>query len=123
MLFRSMKLKTLLLTLLLSIVFSTTSFAKEVLETWECTELRETKVLVKARIFKDRVFGEINVADITHPAIYGVNGFNRRWDFDPRDDGRFKYALIIKPNGDGLYYEFPEERAEVSASMVLECSN
>ena len=61
-----MKLKTLLLTLFLSIFFSTTSIAKEVVETWECTELYETKVIVKARIFKDRAFGEINVADITH---------------------------------------------------------
>ena len=116
-------MKKLTTILFLSIFFSTISIAKEVVETWECTELHETKVLVKARIFKDRALGEINVADITHPAMYGVNGFNRRWDFDPRDDGRFKYALVIKPNGDGSYYEFPEERAKVSASMVLECSN
>lgn len=109
--------------ILLSLFFSSTSIAKEMIEIWECTEKYETKVLVKAKISKNREIGAIEVAGTTHLTEYKVDGFNRRWDFDPRDDGRFKYALIIQPNGDGLYYEFPEEGGSVSPSMILECSN
>ena len=116
-------MKKLTTIIFLSIFFSTASIATQVVETWECTGTYETKVLVKAKILEGREFGEIDVAYIIHPSQYHVQGFNRRWDFDQRDDGRFKYALIIKPNGDGLYYEFPEEEAKVSASMVLDCSN
>jgi len=116
-------MKKLTTILFISIFFSTASIAAQVVDTWECTDAYKTKVLVKATIFKGRQFGEIDVADKTYMSQYTVEGFNRRWDFDQRDDGRYKYSLVIKPNGDGLYYEFPEERAKVSASMVLDCSN
>ena len=116
-------MKKLTTILFLSIFFSTTSIAKEVVETWECTEYGKanTKVLVKAKIFKSRVSGEIDVVGITHQTAYGVEGFKRRWDFDQRDDGRYKYSLVIKPDGDGLYYEFPEVTTPVSPNMILDC--
>jgi hypothetical protein len=115
-------MKKLTTILFISILFSTAPIAAKVVETWECTEAYETKVLVKARIFEGRKYGRIEVAGTEYSSKYQVQGFNRRWDFDPRDD-EFKYALIIKPNGDGLYYEFLEEGGSVSPSMRLKCSN
>ena len=108
--------------LFLLIFFSATSNAKQVNELWKCTDKFESdKVLVKAKVLQERQFGEIDVAGITHLTQYTVQGFKRRWDFDARDDGRFKYALIIEPNGDGLYYEFPEVSASVSPDITLRC--
>ena len=118
-------MKKLTTILFLSIFFSTTSIAIEVVEIWECVDKHRdvNKVLVKAKVHKHRKTGEIDVAGITQQAIYYVQGFNRRWDFDPRDDGTYKYTLLIKPDGDGLYYEFPEGGEETSPKMRFDCSD
>ena len=89
--------------LLLSIIFNTTSFAKEVTEVWECKDRYDTsedffgisisEVLITAKITSSDS-GEIDVAGITHKTLYGVQGFDRRWDFG---DESSRYGFVILP--------------------------
>ncbi|CAC9602754.1 hypothetical protein [uncultured Gammaproteobacteria bacterium] len=121
-------MKKIFTILLLSIVFNTTSIAKEFTEIWECKDpysnkeedffgnSKSSKVIVTAKITSPNS-GEIDVAGITHTSFYGVHGFNRRWDFGNESN---KYGFIIKPNGDGLYYEFEDDKS-TKATSVLEC--
>ncbi|WP_435106393.1 hypothetical protein [Arhodomonas sp. AD133] len=80
----------------------------EPVEVWECKDKygRWDDILVEAHVDQDRRGGSISVAGVTHPAQFEVAGFDRRWDFGLDSDSTFKYAFIIKPNGDASYYDF-----------------
>lgn len=53
-------------------------------------------------IFDGKAPGQVSVAGVTHPAVFYIEGLNRRWDFGKQ----MSYSLIIKPNGSGSYYDF-----------------
>jgi hypothetical protein len=120
-------MKKLFTILLLSIIFNTTSFAKEVTEVWECKDRYDTsedffgisisEVLITAKITSSDS-GEIDVAGITHKTLYGVQGFDRRWDFG---DESSRYGFIIRPNGLGAYYEYTDDKL-TEASLVVKCT-
>lgn len=78
-------------------------------EKWQCfnrwDNSRET-VLVELTLVtgdgEDRGFGEVSVAGVTYRALFRLAGFNRRWGFGEE----LNYAFIIRPDGDGQYYDF-----------------
>lgn len=53
-------------------------------------------------------------------AIYTHEGLNHRWDWGPDSD---TYALIIKPNGTGLFYDFSTaaDGAKQKADDIYRC--
>ena len=112
-------MKKITTTLLFLIAASSSSIAKEFSEIWRCKDsldFSKDKIIVTARINKNQSTGEINVSGITHQTFYQVEGFNRRWDFGSKN----QYGFIIEPNGDGGYYEFPDE-GTTKASMHMKC--
>lgn len=46
--------------------------------------------------------GQVSVAGVNHPAVFYIEGLNRRWDFGKG----MSYSLILKPDGSGSYYDF-----------------
>ncbi len=114
-------MKKLFITLLF--VFSHSAFSSEVIETWECQESSYgnwADILVQAQVIKDRTEGEIHVAGIIHSTEFQINGFNRRWDFGLSDEGAYKFAFVIKPNGNASYYDF-SLKSQSGPSMILHC--
>ncbi len=112
-------MKKITIALLLSIAFSSPSIAREFSEIWKCKDhldFSKNRVIVTAKIDKNQPTGEITVSGFTHQTFYAVDGFNRRWDFG--DSGQ--YGFIIEPNGDGSYYEFPDE-GTTKPSMHMKC--
>lgn len=66
--------------------------------------------------------GEINVAGTSHYGTdFVIEGFNKRWNFGLVDGGVYRYAFVIKPDGDGLYYDFGGKTEEVSPSQFFSC--
>ncbi|HTF97025.1 MAG TPA: hypothetical protein VL995_12885 [Cellvibrio sp.] len=107
----------------LSFVFCHSSFSNEVIETWECQETsygQWTNILVQAQVIKGRTEGKIYVAGVSHSTAFEVKGFNRRWDFGLTDDGTYKFAFVVKPNGTASYYDFTLE-SQSGPSMILHC--
>ena len=99
------------------------AIAEQVVEEWECAELLLpdwNKILVTAKVFEGRQSGNIDVANITHEAVYRVAGFERRWDFVLDDDMSYVYAFVIEPNGRASYYDF-SNGPRASASMLMTC--
>lgn len=109
----------------LLIVLLTPLSHAQVIETWECKELRDKKwnVVVIAEVLNQNNLGRIRVAGIVHSAYFRVKGFNRRWDFGESADGTFDYALVIKPDGEASYYEFEDVFAgqEVQPTHRVHC--
>ena len=61
--------------------------------------------------------GTIKVAGVEYTASYRVKGFDRRWDFGPKDDDAFDYAFVMRPSGNASYYDFSDvEPGEVALS-------
>jgi len=92
-------------------------------EKWECKEFLADgwkTVLVTATVESGRASGTIIVAGVTWYTAFEVQGFNRRWDFGPKDHPT-RYAFVIKPDGTGLYYDFTTETELAKASMVMTC--
>lgn len=94
-------------------------------EAWECVDGIDTSsesILVTATVESGRKNGNISVAGVTHAAVFEVAGFDRRWDFGLLANHRFRYAFIIRPNGDATYFEFGEEgKAKGKASNFMKC--
>ncbi len=98
------------------------------IETWRCFErmdFSQSTVLVElTRVTVDNMnfgVGEVSVAGITYPATFGVNGFNRRWNFGLDDS--WDYSFIITPSGDGAYYDFSnvDEGDTTAPSQLFNC--
>lgn len=51
----------------------------------------------------------ITVAGIEQPAHFRLAGIDRRWDFNPDNQGGFTHTFVIKPDGTGLSYDFSRE--------------
>lgn len=64
------------------------------------------EIVVLATTHSDGDKGTISAAGVTHVAKYRVAGLDRRWDFDPRDDGIYNYAFVIQPNGSAYHLDF-----------------
>lgn len=66
-------------------------------------------------------FGEITVADTTHPAFFAVEGVNLRWVFG-KDS---QYSFIVRPDGSAGYYDFSgaEEGEKRLASQSYGCKS
>lgn len=81
-------------------------------ETWQCFD-RFDRAQVRPLVTLTRLgdvsdgYGEVTVADETHPARFRIAGLDWRWDFgcDERDPA-YPYAFVIEPDGSGLYYDF-----------------
>lgn len=110
--------------LLSLLLIPTFSFAEiDTAETWHCTEVYGTEILVIATIAKNRKTGEIKVAGVKHSSKFEVTGFNRRWNFSLNDASTYDYSFIIKPNGDALYFDFTNTKPDevVKASIFMSC--
>lgn len=93
------------------------------IEVWECRDLLASSwesILVTATVETGREKGNISVAGVTHAARFQVAGFDRRWDFGLLSDLSYRYAFIIKPNGDAAYFDFGS-KAEVKPSNFMTC--
>jgi hypothetical protein len=117
-----MKLLVAVVLLIASATASAMGQAKPV-EKWECKEFLADgwkKILVTATVDSGRASGTIAVAGVAWYTAFGVEGFNRRWDFGPKDHAT-RYAFVIEPDGTGLYYDFATETHLSKASIVMTC--
>jgi hypothetical protein len=107
----------------LSFIYCHSAFSNEAIETWECQENsygQWTNILVQAQVIKGSTEGTIHVAGVTHRTTFDVKGFKRRWDFGLSDEGTYKFAFVVKPNGTASYYDFSLE-SQSGPSMILHC--
>lgn len=92
-------------------------------EKWECRDYAADNwktILVKATVDSGRASGTIEVAGVTWYASFQVEGFDRRWDFGPKDYPT-RYGFAIEPDGDGFYFDFKGSTGKISASSVMKC--
>ena len=94
----------------------------ESLETWRCFDQtdfnRRTPLVTLARLGRG---GRVSVAGVEHTADFRVNGLDRRWNFGEYEDG-WPYALLIRPNGSGLYFDFSSsDDGTAKPSQFFEC--
>lgn len=102
-----------------------TAYGKPV-ESWECRSISVAhwnNILVEATVDPGREMGSISVAGVVHRAQFAVKGFNRRWDFVLNERDAFDYAFVVKPDGDGSYYDFTNDEpgSIVQPSMMMVC--
>lgn len=117
-----MKRSTQLITALL-LTASATAQASPV-EKWECMDVIGSweTILVTATVETGRKKGNISVAGVTHAAEFQVAGFDRRWDFGPMPNRGYRYAFVIRPNGDASYFDFGNEaKATAKPSNFMMC--
>ena len=97
----------------------------DVIERWVCKDRysQAWKTIVTAEVLQEESSGIIRVAGVAHQSRYKVLGFNRRWDFGLADDATFDYAFVLKPNGEGAYYDFSSATSgdSVGPSQQLSC--
>ena len=105
--------------------------SSEVIETWSCYDVvdyskKSPLVVLSRHKFTNNdtqetiELGEVEVAAVNYGSLFRVTGFDRRWDFGP-EDRPTSFAFIIKPNGDGLYYDFTDSDEGVSPSQFFKC--
>ena len=93
--------------------------SEDAFELWRCkdNEYSEDVIITASR---NGLVGKIDIAGIVQWARFSVEGFDRRWDFEP-DGLRFKFSFIIEPDGTGRYYDFTQhERSR--ASQLYHCN-
>ncbi len=88
---------------------------KPITEKWRCLDHLAKGEAVRLTRVGGR--GRVVVAGVAHPAMFRVQGIDRRWDFG--DD--FQYAFIIRPSKRGSYYDFSMEKEKVKPSQLFEC--
>ena len=94
-------------------------------EKWRCFAIfdfsKDTVVVELTRRTADgaaRGSGEVSVAGFTHPALFRIVGFDRRWDFGEESS----YAFVVRPDGRGLYYDFSSAvDGTATASQSFNC--
>ena len=95
----------------------------EVIETWECTEPKNTEILFIAQVNEGGETGQIKVANITHDAFVGGSVYFKRWDFGLDESCTpYDYALVIKSEGKGLYFDF-NQGYTIEPIQRLKCKN
>ena len=95
----------------------------EVIETWECTEPNDTEILFIAQVNEGGETGQIKVANITHDAFIDSSAYFKRWDFGLDEScTKYNYALVIKPEGKGFYFDFTQGFT-IEPSKQLKCKN
>ena len=95
----------------------------EVIETWECTEPKGTEILFIAQVNEGGETGQIKVANITHDAFVDGSVYFKRWDFGLDEScTTYNYALVIKSEGKGFYFDFTQGYT-VEPSQRLTCKN
>ena len=92
------------------------------LETWRCFDRtdfnRRTPLVTLARLGRR---GGVSVAGVDYSTDFRVEGLDRRWNFGEYEDG-WPYALLIKPNGSGLYFDFSSsDDGTAKPSQFFEC--
>jgi len=92
------------------------------IEAWECMDVIGSweSILVTATVEAGRKKGNISVAGVTHAAAFEVAGFDRRWDFGLLPNRSYRYAFIIRPNGDAAYFDFGKD-AKAKPSNFMTC--
>ena len=91
-------------------------------ETWSCRGRHGgSGTLLSVTVHESRLSGEVHVAGETQPAMFHVAGIDRRWDWGADHDGKYQYALVIMPNGDGAYLDF-SSKSEAYPSRKFKCS-
>ena len=91
-------------------------------EEWHCGKYSASSVIVKAIQGDLKTSGSVEVFGDVHVSFVSLTGFEKRWDFG-FDDGEYKYAFIIGPDGSARYYDFSLSKAgeTVKASMFFTC--
>ena len=99
------------------------AMAQSSVERWECRDYLGSSwndILVRATVDSGRASGTIEVAGVTWYTAFEVEGFNRRWNFGPKDHST-RYAFVIAPDGISRYYDFASESHKTKADAVMEC--
>ena len=78
----------------------------ETLESVTEGELNPEERLIFGVLMLGEEMGAISVAGETYIATYGVEGINRRWNWNPNPDEGFDDALILEPSGIASYVDF-----------------
>lgn len=113
--------------LMLLVAFSGAAYGEGpvIVESWFCspgTYYSATNVVVRAMVFDGRKFGDIDVAGGSQMAEFEIEGFNRRWNFGPvNKNGIYRYTFIVRPDGNGIYYDFKSTGADASPSQFFGC--
>ena len=110
---------------------------RTIIETWKCYAIsdrsqknalvhltREHQLSVIHALAGSKLeVGTVSVAGTKYDSVFQVDGFDRRWDFgrDSKSDERWPYSFVIKPDGDGSYYNFTTEATGVKPSQVFKC--
>ncbi len=92
-------------------------------ERWICQDSsfgNWSNILVIATSDLKAEIGTIKVAGTEYTTSYGVNGFDRRWNFGLNEKGLFDYAFVITPAGTGKYFSFLGNTS-VAPSSIMHC--
>lgn len=81
----------------------------EVIETWECFAPNGTEAIITAQINEGGKSGKIKFTEITYDTFVYSGALFRRWDFGLNESNdAYNYALVIKSDGKGLYFDFTQ---------------
>jgi hypothetical protein len=95
----------------------------EVIETWECTEPNDTEILFIVQLNEGGETGQIKVANITHDAFIDGSVYFKRWNFGLEEScTTYNYALVIKSEGKGFYFDFTQGYT-IAPTKRLKCKN
>ena len=95
----------------------------EVIETWECTESKNTEILFSAQVNEGGETRHIKVANITYDAFVGGSVYFKRWDFGSGESCiTYDYALVIKSEGEGFYFDYTQGYT-IAPTKRLKCKN
>lgn len=91
-------------------------------ERWACFDVAAilpTRALVT--LTRDGFRGEVRLAGKTYPASFRFAGIKRRWDFGfDLDRLAHLYAITIRPDGIGHYFDF-STADRVDSSQTFRC--
>ena len=84
------------------------------IEIWRCFkpyDRERTTLLTLTRLTQMEGVGQVSSAGVAHSAAFRVGGLDLRWSFGlDAKDGSYDYALVLQPDGSGLYYDFSRSR-------------
>lgn len=97
----------------------------QIIEAWSCFEQwgdRSTTLFALTR-YKGRK-GRVDVAGVSHEAVFSVAGLNRRWEWgELTADGSYRYAVVLEPNSRAAYtdFTFADEKGNAKPSRYYSC--